>query len=63
VSRRKVAEAVEPAPLRCEVCNAEVDQVSERHTQGLRVGFCCIRLSSAELAMVYMKRLRGLAER
>lgn len=62
--RRKVAaEPVAATPLRCEVCNAEVDQLSERHTQGLRVGFCCIRLSSAELAVVYMRRLEGLAER
>ena len=61
--RKVVAEPVAAEPLRCEVCNAEVDALSERHTQGLRVGFCCIRLSSAELAVVYMRRLKGLAER
>jgi hypothetical protein len=65
VPRRKVAEPGPAAqPLRCEVCNEEVDRISVRHPpHGLRVGFCCIRMSSAELAVVYMRRLKGLAER
>jgi hypothetical protein len=63
MTRRKVAEP-EPADPRCEVCGEECDRVTHRYPpSGLAVGLCCLSKTSAELAVAYMRRLKGLAER